>query len=68
MELISSELLAGVFMPLRFVVYRKPGEDVDFVSFLRPTAFARPFESVRLTDVATALERDMNDVLEEMDY
>ena len=55
-------------MPLRFVVYRKPGEDVDFVSFLRPTAFARPFDSVRLTEVAAALERDMNDVLEEMDY
>ena len=55
-------------MPLRFVVYRKPGESVDFVSFLRPTAVARPFDSVRLTEVATALERDMNDVLEEMDY
>ena len=55
-------------MPLRFVVYRKPGEDVDFISFLRPTAFAHPFGSVRLTEVATALERDMNDVLEEMDY
>ena len=68
MELISSELLAGVFMPLRFVVYRRSGGDTDYISFLKPTAFARPFDSARLTDVATALEKDMNDVLEEMDF
>ena len=52
-ELISTELLAGVFMPLRFIVYEKPGSDRTFVSFLRPTAFSRPFDSARLTEVAS---------------
>ena len=68
MELISTELLAGVFMPLRFIVYREPDAGDVLVSYLRPSAFARPFGSARLTEVATALERDMNDVLEEMDF
>ena len=68
MDLIASELLAGVFMPLRFIVYRRAGAGADHISFLRPTAFARPFDSAKLTEVATALERDMNDVLEELDF
>ena len=67
-ELIASELLAGVFMPLRFIVYRKPGENADYISFLKPTAFARRFDSAPLAEVATALEGDMNDVLEELDF
>lgn len=65
-ELISKELLAGVFMPLRFIVYQRPGTDRTFISFLRPSAFARGFDSPPLAAVATALERDMADVLEEM--
>ena len=65
-ELISKELLAGVFMPLRFIVYQRPGADRAFISFLRPSAFARGFGSPPLAAVAAALERDMADVLEEM--
>ena len=65
-ELISKELLAGVFMPLRFIVYQRPGADLAFVSFLRPSAFPRRFGSPPLTEVAMRLERDMEDVLEEL--
>ena len=53
-------------MPLRFIVYRKPGENIAFVSFLKPSAFVRKFNSSSLTTVALELERDMTDVLEEM--
>ena len=67
-ELVSTELLAGVFMPLRFIVYEKSGAGLTLVAFLKPTAFARQFDSPSLIKVATVLERDMNDVLEEMDF
>ena len=67
-ELISKELLVGVFMPLRFIVYRKPGADLAFISFLKPSAFARQFDSPPLTAVALELEGDMIDVLEEMAF
>ena len=65
-ELISKELLAGVFMPLRFIVYQRSDAAHVFISFLRPSAFARGFDSPPLAAVAMALERDMADVLEEM--
>ncbi len=67
-ELISSNLLAGVFMPVRFIVYQRPDESQIYIAFLKPTAFARLFDSESLTRVALELERDMNDVLEEIDF
>ena len=67
-ELISQELLAGVFMPLRFVVYRKAGAVDVSISFLRPSAFARGFDSPPLAALATDLERDMTDVLDELGF
>ncbi len=67
-ELISLDLLAGVFMPVRFAVYRRSEDTRAFVSFLRPTAFARPFGSPALGRVAAELEEDMNYVLEELDF
>ena len=67
-ELISKELLAGVFMPLRFIVYQKSGSDLAFISYLKPSAFARPFNSPPLAAVAMELEGDMTDVLEEMSF
>ena len=39
-ELISQDLRAGVFMPVRFVVYRKAGASDVSISFLKPSAFA----------------------------
>ena len=67
-ELISKDLLAGVFMPLRFIVYREAGAGHASISFLRPSAFARPFESPPLAAAAAELERDMTDVLDEIAF
>ena len=66
-ELISGDLLSGVFMPVRFVVYQAEGEEnVAHVAFLNPNAFARLFHSPSLSQVAEELSRDMTDVLAEM--
>ena len=68
-ELISGDLLSGVFMPVRFVVYQAEGEEnVAHVAFLNPNAFARLFHSPSLSQVAAELSRDMTDVLEEMAF
>ena len=67
-ELISSNLLSGVFMPVRFIVYQQPKDPRTFIAFLKPTAFARLFDSEALTRVAAALEGDMSDVLEELEF
>lgn len=66
--LISSDLLAGVFMPVRFIVFQKPQHDATQIAFLKPTAFARLFDSEPLMRVAATLEKDMNDVLEEVAF
>ena len=67
-ELISADLRSGVFMPVRFVVYQRNDESTTHIAFLRPTAFAELFDSKLLKQVATRLEEDMADVLEEMAY
>ena len=67
-ELISADLRSGVFMPVRFVVYQRNEESTTHIAFLRPTAFAELFDSKPLKQVATRLEEDMADVLEEMAY
>ena len=67
-ELISLNLLSGVFMPVRFIVYQRLKDPRTFVAFLKPTAFAGLFDSQALTRVAAALEGDMSDVLEELDF
>lgn len=67
-ELISQDLRAGVFMPVRFAVYRKAGAADASISFLKPSAFARRFDSPRLAALANDLERDMTDVLDEMGF
>ena len=65
-QLISSDLLAGVFMPLRFVVYQRLEDDKIYIAFLKPTAFANLFNSKKIKDLAGILEKDMHDVLEEI--
>ena len=67
-ELISQDLRAGVFMPVRFVVYRKAGASDVSISFLKPSAFARQFDSPRLTALAADLEGDMTDVVDELGF
>lgn len=67
-ELISADLRAGVFMPVRFIVYQRVDETTVHIAFLKPTAFAALFNSKPLMQVATQIEEDMIDVLEEMAY
>ena len=67
-ELISANLLGGVFMPVRFIAWRLAGERRAYVAFLRPTAFAGLFDSPALARVAAELEGDMHDVLQEVDF
>jgi uncharacterized protein (DUF302 family) len=67
-ELISADLQAGVFMPVRYIVYQSNDENTAHIAFLKPTAFARWFDSKAVMLVATQLEEDMLDVLEEMVY
>ncbi len=67
-DLISSDLRAGVFMPVRFAVYQKAGGKTVDVSYLKPTAFARLFGSERMAKVAGQLERDMKDVVSAAEF
>lgn len=66
-QLISAELKAGVFMPSRFAVYQKSGETKVHIAFLKPTAFARLFDSDELMQLAGKLEQELFHVLDEMD-
>ena len=65
-QLISSNLLAGVFMPVKYIVYQPQNEENIFISFLKPTSFASIFYSKRLIEIAEILEKDMYEVLEEI--
>ncbi len=67
-QLISSNLLAGVFMPVRFIVYQPLGKKQIFISFLSPISFARLFNSKEMMSIAKNIENDMYDVLEEIDF
>ena len=67
-ELISQEMLAGVFMPLRFIVYQETGTDLASIAFLKPSAFANQFDSPPLAATAASLEGDMTDVLDELAF
>ena len=67
-ELISSNLTAGVFMPVKFTVYKRRGDEDVSISFLKPTAFARLFDSGQLLTVAEKLESDMQNVVQEMAF
>ena len=67
-QLISQEMLAGVFMPLRFIIYQEAGSELATIAFLRPSAFARQFDSPPLAATAALLEEDMTDVLDELAF
>ena len=64
--LISSNFLAGVFMPVRFVVFQRFEQGEINIAFLKPTSFARLFNSNKMMIFAKSLEQDMNYVLEEI--
>jgi uncharacterized protein (DUF302 family) len=65
-EMMSADVLAGVFMPVKFIAYQEVGVRKVQVSFLRPTRFAALFSASGVMDVAVELEKDMHDVLAEI--
>jgi uncharacterized protein (DUF302 family) len=65
-EMMSADMLTGVFMPVKFIVYQGANDRKVHVSFLRPTRFAALFSAAGVMDIARDLERDMHDVLEEL--
>ena len=67
-ELISADLRAGVFMPVRFIVFQGLNDSFSHISFLKPTAFANLFQSEDLNRVAGQLEQDMLSILDELAF
>lgn len=67
-SMLSSDMLSGVFMPVRFIAYQGLDDPRAHVSFLRPTSFAALFPAKGVRDIAVDLENDMNDVLQELAY
>lgn len=65
-EMMSAHMLAGVFMPVKFIAYQTANDPKARVSFLRPTRFAMLFNAKGVMDIAVGLEKDMDDVLEEI--
>ena len=55
-------------MPLRFIVYLESGANSASIAFLRPSAFARQFDSLPLAATAATLEADMTEVLDELAF
>jgi len=67
-QMMSADMLSGVFMPVKFIAYQGSGEARPSVSFLRPTRFAALFSAPQVMAIASELEKDMTDVLEEITY
>ena len=65
-QLISTDLKAGVFMPVKFAVYQSHIQEQVFISFLKPTAFSSIFNSEGMTRIAETLEKDMYEILDEI--
>ena len=62
-QLISTDLKAGVFMPVKFAVYQADNKEKVIISFLKPTAFASIFNSDGMKRIAEILEKDMYEIL-----
>ena len=65
-RIISADMLSGVFMPARFLVFREKGSSECVLAFLKPTAFAKLFDSSELMALARTLEEDMQQISEEI--
>ena len=65
-QLISTDLTAGVFMPVKFAVYQVDNKEKVIISFLKPTAFASIFNSDGMKRIAEILEKDMYEILDEI--
>lgn len=67
-KLISYNLLTGVFLPTRYILYQKRNSKRVHLVFLKPTAFARLFNSREMLDLTKPLEEDMNAILSEIEF
>ena len=67
-DLISADLRAGVFMPVRFAVYQASAKEPVRVSYLKPTAFASLFDSKKMMETANKLGKDMEAIIEEAGF
>ena len=65
---VSADLRAGVFMPVRFAVYQKSEKEPVSVSYLKPTAFAELFEPKEMLETAVKIGKDMETIIEEADF
>ena len=65
-QLISTDLTAGVFMPVKFAVYQADNKEKVIISFLKPTAFASIFNSDGMKRIAETLDKDMYEILDEI--
>lgn len=63
-EIISSDLRAGVFMPVRFSVYQPSNNSAVYVSYLKPVAIANLFGSKRMLEAAKEIEKNMEQIIE----
>jgi len=67
-DVVSADLRAGVFMPVRFAVYQKSEKEPVRVSYLKPTAFAGLFGSKEMEEAAVRIGKDMEAVIEEAGF
>ena len=67
-DVVSADLRAGVFMPVRFAVYQKSNKEPVRVSYLKPTAFASLFESKEMKEAAVKIGKDMEAIIEEAGF
>ncbi len=67
-EIVSSDLRAGVFMPVRLALYQPKDENAIHISYLKPTAFAALFQSRAMMKIAKQLEKDLDDVAKAADF
>jgi len=67
-DIISADMRAGVFMPVRIIIYEPKNEEAVYISFLKPTAFVDLFNSPEMKPVALKIEKDLHDVLSSADF
>lgn len=67
-EIVSSDLRAGVFMPVRLAVYVPKNKKEIHISYFKPTTFAALFKSNAMMKVAKQLESDLDDVAKAADF
>jgi len=67
-EIISADLRAGVFMPQRLALYERLDVPGVFVSYLKPTAVARLFTSKKMMVAAGKMEKDIEEILDTVQF